>query len=405
MNVPEATAYLALDPGAFRDPQPLFDALRGQPTIQRDPATGFYLVADPDTVRSVLRDCDTFSSADAFSPALTESVHFLMSVLTDAQREHFVSPVESIMTSDGETHKRLRAAVNAYFTKAAIRRRHPAIRARAAEVLDGLGAEADWVQDFCTPFTVHVIADILGVPDTDFETIVRWDRLLSALATGAEVTAETINAYLEFTKEFDEYFRERAARLARNPNDSLLSHLVSQGERLTDHERIQFLLILFPAGSASTVILLTHIAIRLARQPGLLRELRATPETIPSFVEDSVVERTPSANVFRTATREVTLQGTTIPAGSVLLLLLGAANRGISSQAHHLAFGYGIHRCLGAELARAEGHAALEEILARYQSLTLAQPVESLPIHPHLLIPSHPQLPVSLERVDQRTSP
>jgi cytochrome P450 len=405
MNVPDATAYLALDPEAFRDPRPLFDALRAQPTIYLDPATGFYLVADPDTVRSVLQDSDTFSSADAFSPALTESVHFLMSVLTDEQREHFVSPVESIMTSDGETHKRLREAVNAYFTKAANRRRHSAIRARAAEVLDDLGAEADWVQDFCVPFTVHVIADILGVPDTDFNTIVRWDRLLSALATGAEVTAETINTYLEFTKEFDEYFHERAAVLARNPNDSLLSHLVSQGEGLTDHERIQFLLILFPAGSASTVILLTHIAVRLARQPGLMRELRTAPETIPSFVEDSVVERSPSANIFRTATREVTLQGTTIPAGSVLLLLLAAANRGLPSQARHLAFGYGIHRCLGAELARTEGLAALEEILARYQSLTLAQPVESLFIQPHLLIPSHPHLPVSLERIDQRTSP
>ncbi|MFE0104863.1 cytochrome P450 [Streptomyces sp. NPDC059009] len=279
-----------------------------------------------------------------------------------------------------------------------MRTRTPAIRARAAEVLDRLPQDADWVQDFCMPYTVHVIADLLGVPDTDHDTITRWDTLLTSLATGAELTAETVTAYLDFTQEFTEYFRDRAAHLADHPDGSLLSHLIQEGDNLTDHERIQFLLILFPAGSTTTVILLTHIAMRLAAQPDVIAELRADPAARPDFIEECLVERSPSANVFRTTTRDVVLQNTPIPAGAHLLLLVAAANQDIPDRSAHLAFGHGVHRCLGAQLARTEARAALDELLARYGHIALRADPSSLPVRPHLLIPAYERLPIRLER-------
>ncbi|GAB2713553.1 cytochrome P450 [Nocardia thraciensis] len=398
MNAVDASAYLRLDPDAHRDPRPLFDALLAEGGIHRDLSTGFYLIADPRTVRAILGDPEIFSSADAFSPALTEATRALVGHLTEEQRKYYVSPVESIMTSDGALHQRLRKAVTPFFTKAAVERRRKTLQKKAAVILAALPRECDWVQDFCVPYTVRIIADIIGVPETELDTITRWDALLGALATGAELPSDALGTYLDFTKEFTGYFLEQAGRLANRPDDSLLSHLVQQGDMLTDHERIQFLLILFPAGSASTVILLTHIAVRLAQNPELIDQLRCQPDTVASFVEGCVVERTPSANIFRTTTREVTLLNRVVPAGSHLLLVLGAANKAIHGQAGHLSFGYGVHRCLGASLARAEGCAAVEEITHHFRRISLARPLETLPVRPHLLIPTHPHLPVQLDR-------
>jgi cytochrome P450 len=401
METLDASAYLALEPEAHRNPQPLFEALRAQETIHRDPTTGFYLVAKPESVRTVFRDSEVYSSVDAFSPALTQATQFLLGILTEEQRKDFLSPVLSIMTADGDTHERLRKAINPYFTKVAMRQRHSLIRDRAAQVLDRLPADCDWVEDFAMPFTVHVIADMLGVPDIDYDMVARWDHLLTSLANNVNA-APDLDAYLNFTKEFTEYFRNRLAYVEKHPDGSLLDSLLQQGDVLTEHERLQLILILFPAASATTVIYLTHLAVRLANESELLSGMRANPDTIPTFVEDSLVALSPATNIFRTTSRDVVLQDTAIPAGSVLLLFVAAANQALPEGASHMVFGHGIHRCLGAQLTAVEMHAALEAIVGRYQRFTLAQPLDTLPHNPHILIPNYPHLPVHLEKLEKR---
>jgi cytochrome P450 len=390
------TAYLSLDPEAHRNPQRFYDALRQQQTVHHDPATGFYLVSNPDAVREIFADHDTYSSVDLFGPGLTAAIAYIVSTLTEEQRQHFISPLDTIITSGGETHQRLRKAVNPFFSKTAIRDRHASIRARADAILDGLPNEVDWVQDFCSPLTVRTIADLIGVADTDFATITRWNRLFAALATGANLGPNVIDEYIDFTKEFTEYVRAMTARVRENPDLNLLSHLVDQGDDLTELELMQMLMVLFIAGSHTTAETLRHIAIRIAEDTALLDRLRTHPETIPAFVEECIVELSPANSSFRTALRPTTLQGTEIPEGAIILLVIAAANQDIADRDRHLAFAHGVHKCLGQHLARTEFQAAIEAMVGRYDKITLTQPLEELTVYPHLLIPSHPNLYVRL---------
>jgi cytochrome P450 len=393
-----ATAYLSLDAEAHRKPQEFFAALRKQETIYHDPITGFYLVSNPDTVRQIYGDPETYSSGDAFGPILTAANAYIMTILTEEQCQHFISPAETIQSSDGEMHRRLRKAINPFFTKNAIRDRYASIRARADTILDGLPNEVDWVEDFCSPLTVRTIADLIGISDADFATIMRWNRLLASLATGANLTPTIIDDYIDFTKEFTEYFRANAGRVRENPDSHLLSHLLDQGDELTEQELMLMLLILFMAGTTTTTILLAHMAVRIAEDTALIDRMRTHPETIAAFFEECIAERSPVNCSYRTTCRPATVQGTDIPAGATLLLLVAAANQGIPDHERHLAFGYGVHRCVGDYLARIEVQAALEAVVERYNKITLTRPLEELPVHPHLMIPSHPNLYVRLHQ-------
>jgi cytochrome P450 len=393
------TAYLNLDPEAHRNPQKFFDVLREeQETLYRDPATGFYVVSNPEAVREIFSDQDTYSSADAFGPGPAAAVAYIVSTLTEEQRQYFISPVETMNTSDGETHRRLRKAANPVFIRNAIGHRRASIRARADAILDALPNEVDWVQDFCSPLTVHTIADLIGVADTDFATITRWNRLFAAMATGANVGPNIIDEYIDFTEEFTLYFRAMAARVRENPDSNLLSHLVDQGDDLTELELMRILMVLFIAGTATPTETLRHMAIRIAEDTDLIDRLRAHPETIPAFVEECIAELSPSTSVFRTARRATTLQGTEIPKGATLMLVIAAANQDIVDRDRHLAFGHGVHKCLGQHLARIEFQAAIEASVERYDKIRLTQPLEELTVYPHLLIPSHPNLYVRLDR-------
>jgi cytochrome P450 len=393
------TAYLNLDPEAHRNPQEFFDVLREeQETLYRDPATGFYVVSNPDVVREIFSDHGTYSSADLFGPGLVAAVAYIVSTLTEEQRQYFISPVETMITSGGETHRRLRKAVNPFFTRSAIGDRHASTRARIDAILDGLPDEVDWVQDFCSQLTVRTIADLIGIPDSDFATIVRWNQLFAAMATGANLTPNIFDEYIDFTKEFTLYFRAMAVRVRENPDSNLLSHLLDQGDDLTERELMQMLMILFIGGTATTTETLRYVAIRIAEDAALIDGMRTHPETIPGFVEECIAELSPSTSSFRTALRPTILQGTEVPEGAILLLVIAAANQDIADRDRHLAFGHGVHKCLGQHLARIEVRAAVEAMVERYDKITLTQPLEELTVYPHLLIPSHPNLYVRLDR-------
>jgi cytochrome P450 len=395
----DITAFLTLDPEAHRNRHELYSALRAQNSVHHDAVTGMYLVSDPDAIREILLDDgETYSSAEALSPPTTAASDYMESILTEEQREHFIVPKVSVITSDGDRHRRLRKAIQPFFATTAVRRRHNRIRAGAGAILDGLSGKVDWVDDFCRPLTTHTIVDIIGAPGTDFDTVARWNGLLASLATGANVTANTIGEYIDFTKEFTEYFRARADQVRENPDSSLLSHLLAQGDDLTEMELLQLLLIIFPAGTFTTVMVLSHIATRMTEDPGIIERLRANPDTIPELVEGWLVERSPTASLFRTTMRPTTVQGTEIPAGASLLLVVGAANQDLPDIKNHLAFGHGGHRCVGAPLARTQITAALEAVVERYDGITLTQPLDQLPVHPHLFFPAYLHLYVELHR-------
>jgi cytochrome P450 len=293
----------------------------------------------------------------------------------------------NMLSADPPDHTRLRRIVAAEFTP----RRCEALRPRVQEIADELisafegSGETEFMHDFANPLPALVIAELLGVPREDqrrFRTISNdymrpWGdaRQIGASAALAAYLAQQIQAKRE------------------QPGDDLLSDLVSSRaeDRLTEEELHGTALLLLVAGHETTANLIGNGMLALLQQPDQYALLRERPELIPEAVEeflryDSPVERAPD----RYASQDMEIGGTFIPAGSIVQVGISSANRDDATFAHadtldvtraprgHVAFGYGIHFCLGAPLARVEAQVAFATLLKRLPDLELAVPVETL---------------------------
>lgn len=345
-----------------QDPYPAYEWLRAEAPVYREPKFGGYLLTRYDDVYGALRDHETFSSADGVSPRASGGGNM------------------TIVTSDPPRHTHLRGLVNRAFTPRTV----AAIRPRLEEIITGLLADLDGKDEFdlvssvSIPLPVIVIAELLGIPPEDRATFKRWsDALVGSF--DKEYLAPGVEAAEMFT-----YFSQAYAARRSEPRADLLSALVQaeiEGERLNEIELLSFAIILLVAGNETTTNLLGNLLNVLSTRPETWAALRANRELVPAAIEELLRYDSPVQMLGRQATRDVALHGAVIPAGSRVLVSFAAANRDNSEFpaadtyqldrdfSRHVAFGHGIHYCLGSPLARLEARVAMDALLDRYAEI------------------------------------
>jgi cytochrome P450 len=296
----------------------------------------------------------------------------------------------TMLLQDPPDHTRLRTLVSRAFTPRAIEGLHGQIQSIMDGLLDAIvdrGA-ADLIADFAYPLPVSVINEMLGVPARDRALFRQWSfdiaRSLDAIVLPDPDIIARGNAA---GAAIGAYFEDLVAERRRAPRADLLSAMIAveeAGDRLSIEELLATGLLLFLAGHETTTNLIGNGVLALLRHPEELRRLREDPALVESAVEELLRYDSPVQRVSRLVYEDVTLGDRTIPAGSLVLGLLGAANRDPDHfpepdrldlrrrDNRHLAFGWGIHFCLGAPLARLEGQLAFRTLLRRLPNLALA---------------------------------
>lgn len=316
-----------------------------------------------------------------------------------------------LLTVDPPDHTRLRQLVHKAFTPRIIRQMEGRIEEIAAELLDAAQARGhmDLMQDYAIPLPITVICELLGVPYEDRMRFRHWtnDIIIGALQNSQSDAIGT--AVLEFVMYFHQLFDQRRA----TPGDDLLSALVQaeeSGDRLDQQELISMVFLLLVAGHETTVNLIGNGVLALLQHPDQLKLLRAQPALIGSAVEEMVRFNGPvGTSSLRYALEDIELHGTRIEAGDMVLASYLAANRDpevfpdpdvfdITRDPNpHLGFGFGIHYCLGAPLARLEGSIAIQRLVERFPRLRLAVPEDQLEWMPVITLHGMRSMPVILD--------
>ncbi|OLT14808.1 hypothetical protein BJF78_17355 [Pseudonocardia sp. CNS-139] len=307
-------------------------------------------------------------------------------------------------------HTRLRRLVSGAFTRRQVERLEPHVRRITDELLAPLGADdvVDLVPAFAYPLPVRVICALLGIPPSAEDELQGRTRSLMAPALSG------YDAYLADARALVAFVGEQVEEKRRHPGDDLLSALIAArdgSDRLSEDELIGMVYLLFVAGHETTVNLVGNGVLALLTHPDQLALLRAEPDRADAAVEellrfDGPVQTTMTAE----AAERIEIGGVTIGAGELVYVILMAANRDPGrfpeperldigrETAGHLAFGHGIHHCLGAPLARLEGRIALGTLVARYPRIALARPAAELVRTESVLVNGLESLPVRLGR-------
>src|SRR5215469_1624824 len=324
-------------------------------------------------------------------------------------------PPDSVLASldlhmlnlDPPDHERLRKLVNKAFTARRVEELRPRITTITAGLLDDMSTrrEVDLLTSFAFPLPITVICELLGVPVADRDQFRAWSATIVADTPSPEVFQAHASAMTG-------YFQTLMAARRREPADDLLSALISardQTDRLSENELLSMAFLLLVAGHETTVNLIASGVLALLLNPAELARLRAEPALIGGAVEELLRYVNPvNHTTFRCAAEPVEIGGVRISRGDPVLVALSGANRDPArfgdpdrldlgrDGAGHLAFGHGIHYCLGAPLARLEAEIAFSCLLARFGSIRLAVPATSLRWRPSTLIHGLESLPVRL---------
>jgi cytochrome P450 len=292
----------------------------------------------------------------------------------------------------------MRALIAKAFTPRVVVNLEPRIRELSRQLLDPLveRGEMDLATDYAVPLPMRVIAEMLGVPAADWPRYKRWSDVILTLANTVSRDEEAVRRATEYraiTNEMRIWLPELIAQRRAAHSDDLLTRLVEaevDGERLTPEELLGFVQLLLVAGQETTANLINNAVLCLLEHPDQLARLRAAPELLSSAIEEVLRYRSPVQWMPRATPRDVVLHDQVIPGGKLVLPMIGSANRDprqfpdanrfdITREPDaHLAFGHGIHSCLGGPLARLEARIALRDLLDRLHGMELvsAQPWE-----------------------------
>lgn len=314
----------------------------------------------------------------------------------------------NMLNTDPPDHTRLRKLVTRAFTPRRVAALAPRIEEIAKDLLDAMDgrAEADLLHDFAEPLPITVICELLGVPLKDRADFQHWTKALVAVA-GVEDERE------HATRSMAAYLTGLVREKTAAPAADLLSALAvpaEDGDTLTEAELVGMAFLLLVAGHDTTVNLIANGTLALLRNPAQFQALRADPELIPAAVEEFLRFDGPvNMSTIRHTSEPVTIAGVDIPQGEFVFIALVAANRDPDrylspddlelerDTTGHLAFGHGIHFCVGAPLARLEARIAFSALLSRFPKLRLSAAAEQLAWHPSTLIHALRQLPVQLD--------
>jgi cytochrome P450 len=375
----------------FLDASPWYKVMRKSAPVFHDKDEGTWHVFRYSNVERVLTQFGTYSSEFGSAGEGDSSSASIMG---------------SMITKDPPYHTKLRNIVSKSFSPTSIAMLEPRIREIASQLLSEAAkagrTRMDFVSDFSDPLPVTVIAEILGIPVRDRIKFKHWSDVLigSAEVSGREQARSR--------EELAGYFSTIIEERKKEPRSDLISSIIASeidGEKLSLYEAISFCMLLLIAGNETTTNLLGN-AIRLFAKYDSLRRLHESPALVPPAVEEVLRFASPVRAMFRVSVKDSELSGIKIPSGQTVLAWIGSANRDeakftdpdtfdIARKSNpHIAFGHGIHLCLGAPLARLESRVALQLLSENYSSVKLRVPEEELKPVKNYVIGGVQHLPV-----------
>ncbi|MGW7431756.1 cytochrome P450 family protein [Streptomyces sp. NPDC054861] len=383
------------DPHFLQDPYPAYAAMRSTGPVQPVSGSGgrlSYLVTGYTEAREALGDARLSKDTAVFFAD------------KGSRRRLHPAVAHNMLAGDPPQHTRLRTLVTKAFTTGAVAGLRPFIARVADELLDRwpIGEPCDFVAGLAVPLPVIVICELLGVPQADRSDVQRWSAQLFAAGEPDVIDSAS--------HSMADYMTGLIAAKRRDPGSSLLDRLISArdgDDHLSEEELVSLAVLLLVAGHETTTNALGNVLLALFQHPGELNRLRTHPNEIPAALDELLrFDSAVSTATFRFTTEAITLGGTDIPVGVPVQVVLGAANRdpkrfpepgrldlGRDATAH-LVFGHGIHRCVGAPLAKAEVEIALRAVLTRFPGIRLAVPASQLQWRRTRLVRGLESLPV-----------
>jgi cytochrome P450 len=397
MTPSDAEDHLSLatlrDPAVRANPYPFYARLRSHAPVHWDAAAGMeggWVLTRHADVMAALRDPRV--SAERLEPP--ESTDWLPEEYREAARQVFRAMPHQLLFLDPPDHTRLRGLVSNAFTPRLVEAWRPRIVQLANELLDPVqeAGRMDVISDLAYPLPAIVIAELLGVPPNDREQFIRWSEDFGGFLDGSTLTAHEALLALQGVADFMEYFRDLIAHRRSAPRDDLLQALLTARERddaLSEDELLANLVLLLAAGHGTTTHLIGNGLLALLRYPEQFARLHENPGLIATAVTELLRFDSPVQLTGRRVREELRIGGVTLTAGQHITAILGAANRDPDqfpepdrldvgrAENRQLAFGYGIHFCLGAPLAKLEAEVVLSAVTRRLPQLRLAAGAES----------------------------
>jgi len=389
------------DPKTIENPFSFFSALRKEAPVYLLPNQAYYLVSRYEDVMKAVMDVETFSSnlvAVLLSGSDGDAMQMLDLYEGDAQEsegqtntEEGPKAVDVLAIADPPKHSGQRRVCNRAFSMRRVQAMESYIRGLAEKLIEPFtrGESCDWVNELAVPLPMKIIIDLLGLPESDMSLMKEYSDASVSLLSGINTEQGLLESGLK-VNEMIHYLDKQYQKACDAPGDNVLGDLIRAAEQdeenFSRNEIVSMLIQLLTAGNETTRSLIASSMRRLLQEEALQDELRQSPEKIDNFVEEMLRLESPFYGHFRVVKKDTELGGVKLAAGSRVMLLWASANRDEEQfqQAQdinldrdkprsHLAFGYGIHHCIGAELARLEAKIALETILQKSQHIALAE--------------------------------
>lgn len=378
------------DPSLIPDPHPYFDYLRRQSPVLRLPQYGVVAVTGYEEATAVYKDTDSFSNCVAlggpFPPLPFTPNGDDVNAQIDAHREQFPM-YEHMVTMDPPEHSRARSILSRLLTPSRLKQNEEFMWRLADRQLDEFlgAAECEFISEYAKPFATLVIADLLGVPEDDrkdFRVVLGADRMGRVGALDHESVG--VNPLQWLDDKFSAYIEDRRRRPRNDVLTAVATATYPDGSTPEIIDVVRWATFLFAAGQETTAKQLTAAMRVLGDRPDIQRQLRENRSLIPNFIEESLRMDSPVKSDSRLARKRTTVGGLDIAAGTVVMVLSGAANRDPRrfedphefrldrpNVREHMAFARGVHSCPGGPLARVEGRVSLERILDRMLDIAI----------------------------------
>jgi len=380
------------DPAVQRCPFAAYDQLRDTAPVYQDPLTGYYVLTRYDDVRKALMNVKALRNRTGLNTTRESSV---MAQVAELYETRGWQPMDTLVSNDPPEHRIYRTLVDKVFTTARV----AALEPRMSELIEGLidkfidqDGEIEFLAAFAIPLPLVIIAEQLGIAREDMADFKLWSDV-SVESVSPLITPERELEIANHIIDMQNYLAKVIDRVRATPDETLISHLANtetDGRRLEKRELLGVLHQLLIAGNETSTTTLASGMKVLIEQPELAEQIYANPELAKPFAEEVLRTLSPVQTLFRKVAEDVDIRGVTIPAGAIVEVRFGAANRdpaqyaepakldlARANAASHLAFGAGPHLCIGNQLARGELRLAFQALTRRMKNFRAARGEES----------------------------